>query len=98
MHNASGSRRVMCEAKSPEELQEFLAGYLKEEHQAMTKIEHPAYQLRLVIELHETGFWMVYTETVLKENFGGEIFQEQSFEHHQAVHEVSQARVQPAGL
>ena len=94
MHNVSGSRRVVCEAKSPEELQKFLGEYLKE-HQAMTEIEHPAYQLRLVIESHaQTGYWVVYTETVLKDNFGGEILQEQTLGHQQAVHEVSQARVQ----
>ncbi len=91
-HNVS--KTILHEAKSPQELLEFLAEHAAR-YQAETEIEHPAYQLQLLIEFHEkTGYWILYSQRVLKPDFGGQVYQEQTREHLFAVHEASVKRGQ----
>ena len=88
-HDVSGSRRMVFESEKPEELKEFFTEHLSQ-YQAENEIQHPAYQLRLVVEWHpNTGYWVVYSETIMKAEFGGPILQEQSFQHLCAVREAS---------
>lgn len=97
-HDVSGSRIMVFETQNPEDLKKFFAEYLSQ-HQAETEIQHPAYQLRLVLEFHpKIGFWGIYHETIMKSEFGGPILQDQNFDQLRAVHEASVLRAQGSGI